>query len=113
MESELAEVSNRKLRTARKTHKCQECYKIILPSERYWYWSGICDSRPFDHKICKNCENLRDLLEALAMLYKYPKECFPPFTRIHEWRYDFENEEGVTIVEAIRAQIKKKFNIGD
>lgn len=42
-------------RTARKTHRCDECCSQIRPGERYRYVWGICDGEPSSIKTCLAC----------------------------------------------------------
>lgn len=49
------------IRTARKEHKCYECYRKILPGEQYEYVSGIWDGVPESYKTCIDCKRLRDV----------------------------------------------------
>lgn len=49
------------IRTARKEHKCCECYKKIVPGEQYEYISGIWDGEPAAYKTCLDCKSLRDV----------------------------------------------------
>ena len=49
-----------KIRTARVKHVCDECFKNIVPGEKYEYVSGIWDSRPSVYKTCLDCKSIRD-----------------------------------------------------
>lgn len=48
------------VRTARKEHRCDECYRTIMPGEKYEYVSGIWDGRPESYKTCLDCVSLRE-----------------------------------------------------
>jgi hypothetical protein len=50
-----------KIRKARKTHRCHECFKDILPGEKYENISGIWDGDPSSYKTCLDCKSLRDV----------------------------------------------------
>ena len=50
-----------KIQTARKKHICGECYKTIIPGEKYEYTSGIWDSEPHTYKTCLDCKSIRDV----------------------------------------------------
>jgi hypothetical protein len=47
------------LRTARKAHKCCECYREIKPGEKYNYHHGVWDGVGMDFKVCLSCEKFR------------------------------------------------------
>ena len=49
-----------KIRTARKEHRCGECYRTIMPGEKYEYVSGIWEGRPDNYKTCMDCLSLRE-----------------------------------------------------
>lgn len=49
-----------KIVTARKAHRCYECFKDILPGEKYEYVSGIWDGSPSTYKTCLDCKSIRD-----------------------------------------------------
>ena len=42
-------------RTARKPHRCCECWRVIEPGETYRYISGIWDHGPDHFKQCHEC----------------------------------------------------------
>lgn len=45
-----------RIRTARKTHHCEECRRAIAAGESYRYTSGIDGGGyPFSHKLCQHC----------------------------------------------------------
>lgn len=43
------------LRTARKQHKCGECYRPIMSGERYQHVRGVWNGEPETHKTCQHC----------------------------------------------------------
>jgi len=47
------------IRTASKTHKCEECGGQIKPSERYEYVSAMWDGDLATIKTCERCYDLR------------------------------------------------------
>lgn len=49
-----------KVVTARKKHRCDECYKDILPGEKYEYVTGIWDGEPSTYKTCLDCKSIRN-----------------------------------------------------
>lgn len=49
-----------KIRTASKEHQCCECFKKIVPGEKYEYVFGIWDSEPHIYKTCLDCKSVRD-----------------------------------------------------
>lgn len=51
---------NRQNITARKQHKCHECYRVIEPGEKYETASGVYDGSFYHHKTCSDCLSLRD-----------------------------------------------------
>jgi hypothetical protein len=48
-----------KIVTARKTHRCGECFRNILPGEKYEYVSGLWDVFQA-YKTCLDCKSIRD-----------------------------------------------------
>ncbi len=46
--------------TARKTHKCCECRREILPGEKYNYCSGMWDGDFHVYKTCPDCVSIRN-----------------------------------------------------
>ena len=48
------------LRRARKTHRCIECGRAIVPGERYEVYSGLSEGKPFRHKTCLGCYHIRE-----------------------------------------------------
>jgi len=55
-----AETLSLKIVTARKQHKCHECYRKIQPGERYENYVGLFDGI-FRQKTCLDCISLRDV----------------------------------------------------
>lgn len=49
-----------KIRTARVTHKCDECHRTIAIGETYEHYTGICDGSFFKNKTCVDCLSIRD-----------------------------------------------------
>ncbi|RLB94621.1 MAG: hypothetical protein DRH26_00705 [Deltaproteobacteria bacterium] len=49
-----------KIVTARKKHRCYECFQDIQPGEQYEYVSGIWDGDPQAYKTCLDCKSIRD-----------------------------------------------------
>jgi len=67
-----------KIVTARKKHSCYECFKGILPGEKYEYTSGIWEGSPAVYKTCLDCKSIRDIF-------------FDSFTYTEVWS-DFQDE---------------------
>lgn len=51
-------------RRAQKNHKCDECYRMIEPVERYLEERFVDDGMIFTHKTCRHCQVVRDWLLA-------------------------------------------------
>ena len=49
--------------TAKKDHKCTECWKPIFKGEDYTYIWGIWNSKPETYKVCGPCQWVRDVLD--------------------------------------------------
>lgn len=47
---------------ARTTHRCGECFRTILPGERYLAESFVSDGHFGSHKTCAHCEVAREWL---------------------------------------------------
>ena len=50
----------KKIRTARKVHRCNECYSAIVPGKKYEHVSGKWDDRVGSYKTCQRCLDLRN-----------------------------------------------------
>jgi len=48
--------------TARKIHRCGECYRDILPGEKYERYRGLYDGSWFTAITCIDCKSMRDAL---------------------------------------------------
>jgi hypothetical protein len=48
-----------KIRTSRKTHRCEECHGEIRPGEKYEHVSGCWDYGVSTFKTCERCVDLR------------------------------------------------------
>jgi len=46
---------NTGIRTAKKVHRCGECYREIQPKEKYHWHSGLWEGRWGTAKICQHC----------------------------------------------------------
>jgi len=53
-------------RKARKQHRCCECHGTISTGEHYHYHSGIWNGQPASYKVCRDCDELRSLVEGLT-----------------------------------------------
>lgn len=49
--------------TAKKVHYCEECWKAILPGERYHRYAGTWEGRFFTNKACLHCAAARKILQ--------------------------------------------------
>ena len=56
---ESAKLSSTFKRKARKTHRCDECERIIQPGETYEINRGLWSEGFYEHKTCGVCEELR------------------------------------------------------
>lgn len=52
-----------KRQTARKDHKCGECFRLIKPGETYEYMAGMWDGIFSTHRTCSHCLNIRQFVE--------------------------------------------------
>ena len=59
---ELPEFSSTSIRTARKTHKCCECDRVVNPGDKYEYFTGKFDGGMFTYKTCLTCSQVRKWL---------------------------------------------------
>ena len=50
--------------TARKQHKCSECFRVIQSGERYEYVFGVWDGRPDRFKTCARCLAVKEYVKA-------------------------------------------------
>ncbi|AMM44510.1 hypothetical protein BARRETLEMON_48 [Arthrobacter phage BarretLemon] len=54
--------ASEKIVTARKQHKCGECFGIIQPGARYYRGAGSWEGDFWHMKWCVNCDSFRDLI---------------------------------------------------
>ena len=66
MDCEMATCFTHITPTARFEHRCCECGGIIHRGEKYHRISGIWDNYPSRHKVCVDCEEIRDALNKTA-----------------------------------------------
>ena len=64
--------------TAKKIHKCHECYRAILPGEKYEVQKYVYEGKFETHKTCSECREIREMFFCEGYQYE----------SIHE---DFEN----------------------
>lgn len=57
-------VLHEELRTARKTHRCYECGREIMPGERYHHEATLYEGRKDTVKTCRHCLVVRAWLQA-------------------------------------------------
>lgn len=57
--------------TARKQHKCGECFRLIQIGEAYTYISTKQDGDFFTHKCCEECRDLAYSMEALGFCWYF------------------------------------------
>jgi hypothetical protein len=57
---EFYETIEQKIVTARKSHKCEECKREIIPGEKYEYYKGVFDNKIYCEKTCQDCLSLRN-----------------------------------------------------
>lgn len=58
----LSHFSNDQLRTARREHKCKECWRTIAKGEKYFATSGVGDDGFFSSKTCRHCRVAQEWL---------------------------------------------------
>ena len=58
----IAVVLAARIRTARKQHSCHECYRKIMPGEKYHDERHLWDGELQNYKICPHCDVARDWL---------------------------------------------------
>lgn len=58
------EFLSRRIVTANKQHKCDDCYRAIQPGERYEYTFGKWDGEVDRFKTCARCLDLREYVQA-------------------------------------------------
>ena len=54
---------SRQTRTAKKEHKCRECFRVIAAGEKYLLESYVFDGDFTAHKTCAHCMVVRDWLQ--------------------------------------------------
>lgn len=52
-----------KRQTARKDHKCGECFRLIKPGESYEYMAGMWDGIFSTHRTCSHCLDIRQFVK--------------------------------------------------
>lgn len=84
------ELYRREMVTARKQHKCSECWKVINPKEQYEVATGMYDGYFSRYKTCKDCLSLRETFfcqdslhtSLYELLNEYLYECSNSITSI-------------------------------
>lgn len=61
----------RKIRTARKEHRCDECQRTITLREEYEYCAGIYDGDFVSNKTCRHCIDAREWLSIVCNGWLY------------------------------------------
>ena len=78
-DGERSEFATRKMQVARKSHKCSECHREILPKEKYEHlrgkWDGVIDT----YKTCLECLDIRNIFFCEGWIYGGMRE----YLRIH------------------------------
>lgn len=59
------------IRTARKQHRCGECYRTIQPGERHHWCDGVMDGEIRREKQCLHCHHAADWLYAICRGWLY------------------------------------------
>lgn len=54
--------NERRVKKARKSHKCGECHQAIHSGSPYMYISGVWDDDFCSHKVCVDCQSVVDAL---------------------------------------------------
>ena len=62
--------------TAKKKHKCHECYRAILPGEQYEVQKYVFDWAFETHKTCSECVEIRDMFFCEGYRYGSIREDF-------------------------------------
>ncbi len=60
------DVFRKEKRTARKQHRCHECYRLITPGESYTYLTGLIDGHWHTNRCCEHCEAAGVWLEVVC-----------------------------------------------
>ncbi len=89
-------------RTARKDHKCCECWRTIKAGEKYQYSSGVWDGEPDSFKQCLNCH---DIMNLTSLVDEYDA---PGFGELRRWFEGFvcRGLNGETWLREMAADIK-------
>jgi len=74
---------NREERRARKEHRCIECWRAILPGERYEFAKGQIEGSILEMKVCAHCIAVREWLVKVCsgFVYEMVKE-----EMVEHWR---------------------------
>lgn len=59
-DGEYSETLSRVQPTARKQHRCSECFRAIQKDEQYEYYKGVYEGDVFIHKTCIDCLSIRN-----------------------------------------------------
>lgn len=84
----------KRMRTARKAHKCDECRRAINRGDSYEMVSGIWEGEPNSYKTCEACVILREhVISEMAADY-----CTPPLSMLLECaRESYEESRALTL----------------
>ena len=77
------------IRKAKKSHKCEECYRLISPGERYQYTTMIVEGDFIDTKCCEHCLIGRELIrvKCRGFVYTQIKDDLENHFSVKEWGY--------------------------
>ena len=94
--SEYPQAFATKERTARKQHKCCECFDEINPGDKYQYSSGIWDGEAASYKQCLNCWWI---MQAVCAKIEYVDDA-PGFGEIKDYIYNAQcmDYNGMTLL---------------
>lgn len=94
--------------TARKPHRCNECYAMIAKGQDYYYHSGKYDGNFYSYKVCRRCsyDRVRVVEHELAEGCDW-SDSWPPLGGLVQHLHD--SELGQTKPEDVPAS----FQVGD
>lgn len=62
-DTEYFKLEREETRKARKSHRCDECYRQILPGETYNWFTGYINGGFDVYKTCRHCQIAKDWLK--------------------------------------------------
>lgn len=86
--------------TARKNHKCCQCYGWIKSGEVYHLCKGVWPAGPMTFKVCVDCKQLMDDINAGLEPWNHWEQV--PFEGLSDWCHESDEPSDLARFKAIK-----------